>query len=282
MSVARAIARSIAESWAREEDLARLHDLHYHDAGHGYDAFGLHPDVISLGMAITRPLYEKYFRVQSHGHHHIPDVGPAILAANHSGNLPIDGMMIWADVLRNTQPPRVPRPIADHFVPALPWLGTLFSRGGMVGGSRGNCRALLEDGNLLMIFPEGVPGIIKPWSKRYQLQHFRVGHAELAIRYGAPVVPVAVVGAEEQMPQLFASRRLGKIFGIEAMPIPITPVPLPVQYHIYYGEPVPMHLDYKSAQADDPDVVTEAAARVQSAVDALIKIGLKDRKGVFG
>ena len=202
------------------KDLERLKNLHYHDAGHGYDPFGLHPDVIGMSAAITRPLYERYFRVKSQGHEHIPTTGPAILAANHSGNLPVDGMMIWTDVIRKTNPPRVPRPIADHFVPALPWLGTLFSRGGMVGGSRGNCRALLEDGNLLMIFPEGVPGIIKPWSKRYQLQYFRVGHAEMAIRHQAPVVPVAVIGAEEQMPQLFASKRLGKIFWNRGRPNP--------------------------------------------------------------
>ena len=74
MSIARAIARSIAESWARPEDLERLQDLHYHNAGHGYDAFGLHPDVVSLGMAVTRPLYERYFRVQSYGAHQIPEV----------------------------------------------------------------------------------------------------------------------------------------------------------------------------------------------------------------
>ena len=190
-------------------------------------------------------------------------------------------MMIWTDIVRKTNPARVPRPIADHFVPALPWLGTLFSRGGMVGGSRGNCRALLEDGNLLMIFPEGVPGIIKPWSKRYQLQYFRVGHAEMAIRHQAPVVPVAVIGAEEQMPQLFASKRLGKIFGIEAVPIPASPIPLPVQYHLYYGEPIPMQLDYRPEQADDPDIVNEAAKRVRSAVDDLIQRGLKERKSVF-
>jgi 1-acyl-sn-glycerol-3-phosphate acyltransferase len=281
MSLSRAIARAIAEACARPEDLERVRNLHYHDAGHGYDAYGMHPDVVSMGMAATRPLYERYFRVQSHGHEHIPGSGPAILAANHSGNLPVDGMMIWADVLRNSNPPRVPRPIADHFVPALPWIGTLFARGGMVGGSRGNCRSLLSAGNLLMIFPEGVPGIIKPWSKRYQLQYFRVGHAELAIRNRAPVVPCAVIGAEEQMPQLLASKRLGKIFGIEALPIPVVPLPLPVQYHIYYGPPIPTDRDYRPDQADDPEVVKEAAARVQDAVADLIEKGLAARKSIF-
>jgi 1-acyl-sn-glycerol-3-phosphate acyltransferase len=190
-------------------------------------------------------------------------------------------MMIWLDVLRNTNPPRVPRPIADHFVPSLPYLGTLFARGGMVGGSRGNARSLLDAGEMLMIFPEGVPGIVKPWSKRYQLQRFREGHAELAIRHSAPIVPVGVVGGEEQLPALFSSRRLGKLVGVPILPIPAVPVPLPVRYHLYYGEPIPVHREFSPADADDPVIVKETALRVKEAVAGLIEQGLSERKGVF-
>jgi 1-acyl-sn-glycerol-3-phosphate acyltransferase len=190
-------------------------------------------------------------------------------------------MMLWADVIAKTVPPRVARPIADHFVPALPWIGTFFSRGGMVGGSRGNARALLEAGNLLMIFPEGVPGIIKGWDKRYQLQTFRVGHAELAIRHGAPIVPVGIIGAEEQLPELFSSRRLGGLFGIERVNVPAVPVPLPVRYHIHYGEPIRVDRELSPSDADDPEIVAGVAARVQAAVQALLHKGLKERKGIF-
>jgi len=275
------IAKAVASLRLSSDALQRIDNLHFRDAGHGYDTFGMHPSFVALGEALVTDLYERYFRVNSIGSHHIPTTGPGILAANHSGNLPMDGAMLWMDVLRNTNPPRVPRPIADHFVPALPWIGTLFARAGMVGGSRGNARSLLNAGELLMIFPEGVPGIVKPWSKRYQLQEFRVGHVELAVRHGAPVIPVGIVGAEEQMPQLFASKRLGKMLGIGVLPIPAVPVPLPVRYHILYGEPIPLHKDFTPDQADDPVVVKEAAARVQSAVDDLLKTGLKDRTGVF-
>lgn len=276
-----AVARSVATLLLPEEERARLESIHFHDAGHGYDAFGMHPAFIAMGEAIAAPVYERYFRVESKGHEHIPRTGPAILASNHSGQLPIDGAMLWVDVLRHTDPPRVPRPVADHFVPTLPFIGTLFARSGVVGGSRGNARALLEAGELLMIFPEGIPGIIKPWKKRYQLERFRVGHAELAIRHGAPIVPVGIVGAEEQLPQLFASKRLGRLFGIEAVPIPATPIPLPVRYHIRYGAVIRTDLDYTPDQADDPEQVAEAARRVQEAVDALVKQGLRERRGVF-
>jgi 1-acyl-sn-glycerol-3-phosphate acyltransferase len=277
-----AIADFLARLALNDAAMDRANSIHFRDAGHGYDTFGMHPSFVALGEAIIAPAFDKYFRCRSHGHHNIPASGSAILAANHSGNIPIDGAMLWLDVLRHTVPPRVSRPIADHFVPSLPFIGTLFSRGGMVGGSRGNARALLEAGELLMIFPEGVPGIVKPFTRRYQLERFRVGHAELAIRHNTPIVPVGIVGGEEQMPALFASRRLGKLFGLPVLPIPALPFPLPVRYHLYYGEPIRVDEEFRPDQADDAAVVADVAARVQAAVDALLKRGLAERDGVFG
>ena len=281
MAFSPAIADAFAALFLDASSQSRIADLHFQDAGHGFDAFGMHPSFVALGEVIVAPFYDKYFRVRSYGHENIPAQGPAVLAANHSGNVPIDGMMLWLDVLRHTQPPRVARPIADHFVPSLPYLGTLFARGGMVGGSRGNARTLLNSGEMLMIFPEGVPGIVKPWSKRYQLQKFREGHAELAIRHQAPIVPVGVVGGEEQLPALFSSRRIGKLFGLPIMPVPAVPIPLPVRYHLYYGEPIPVHEEFKPEHADDPQAVKEVAARVQEAVQRLVHQGLSERTGIF-
>lgn len=279
MAVLSDFARLIAEAALPAAERERLRGLAFRDAGHGFDAFGLHPDVVALGEALTAPLYEKYFRVRSHGAENIPATGPAVLAANHSGAVPVDGMMLWADVLRNTNPPRVPRAVADHFVPMIPMIGTLFARGGMVGGSRGNARALLESGELLMIFPEGVPGVAKHFRDRYRLQEWRVGHVELAIRHRAPVVPVGIVGAEEQMPQI--GRIPISVMSMPFIPITLTPVPLPVRYHIHYGEPIPVPDLYRPEQADDPAVVREASARVKAAVQALLDRGVRERPGVF-
>jgi len=281
MAFSPAIADAFAALFLDASSQSRIADLHFQDAGHGFDAFGMHPSFVALGEVVLAPLYDKYFRVRSWGHENIPSQGPAVLAANHSGNIPIDGMMLWLDVLRHTQPPRVARPIADHFVPSLPYLGTFFARGGMVGGSRGNARTLLNSGEMLMIFPEGVPGIVKPWSKRYQLQKFREGHAELAIRHQAPIVPIGVVGGEEQLPALFSSRRIGKLFGLPIMPVPAVPIPLPVRYHLYYGEPIPVQEEFKPEHADDPQAVKEVAARVQEAVQRLVHQGLSERTGIF-
>lgn len=273
------VASLIASALLPEDERKRLERLVYANAGHGYDPFGLHPDFVAFGEVLTAPLYERYFRVRSAGHEHIPKKGAAVLAANHSGAVPVDGMMLWADVLRNTNPPRVARAVADHFVPMLPMIGTLFARGGMVGGSRGNARTLLENGELLMIFPEGVPGIAKHFKDRYHLQDWRVGHVELAIRHRAPVVPVGIVGAEEQMPQI--GRIPIQVAGLPFIPITLTPIPLPVRYHIRYGPPIPVHEEYRPDHADDPAAVREAAARVKAAVQALLEQGLAERTGIF-
>jgi 1-acyl-sn-glycerol-3-phosphate acyltransferase len=272
------IARAITRALGKPAILDRVDRLHFADTGHGFDTFGLSPDFVGMGDAIAAPLYDKYFRVLSHGAENIPSTGPGIVAANHSGTLPFDGMMLWVDVLRNSNPPRIARGVADYFVPSLPIIGTLFARCGVVGGSRGNARALLEAGELLLIFPEGTPGISKPFSERYKVQEWRMGHCELAIRHRAPVIPVGIVGAEEQMPQIATIPGPGPI---PYLPIPATLVPLPVRYHIHYGEPVRLDTDYDPSDADDPDKVREAALKVKERVQALLDKGLEEREGIF-
>ncbi|MFT5583829.1 MAG: 1-acyl-sn-glycerol-3-phosphate acyltransferase [Cognaticolwellia sp.] len=271
------LARAVVAAMLNDEDQEMLQRIRMKDAGHGYDAFGLHKDFVGMGMSIAKPLYDHYFRVASYGAEKIPFSGPAVLASNHSGTVPVDGMMLWVDVIKQTG--RIPRAIADHFVPTLPVIGTFFSRGGMVGGSRGNARALLEAGEMLMIFPEGTAGVGKMFKDRYQLQTWRVGHAELAIRHRAPVIPVAFIGPEEQMPQVAAIKSLGKLVGLPYLPIPATPFPMPVKYHIHYGDPVDLPALYGPDDADDPEAVSEAAGRVEVRVKELIEKGLKMRKG---
>ena len=273
------LARAITRSILTPSELEWVEGIVYRNAGHGFDAFGMHPTYVALGLATMMPMYRNYFRVRSYGSENIPREGQAIVAANHSGAVPTDGAMLWTDVL--VQSRRVLRPIADHFVTTLPFIGSLFSRGGMVGGARGNVRALLGSGEMLMIFPEGVPGIGKPFKDRYQLQKWRVGHAELAIRHSAPVVPVGIVGPEEQMPQIARVKSVGRAIGLPYLPITLTPLPLPVRYHIHYGKPIPVHQDYAPEEADDPARVLEAAERVRDAVADLLRKGLEMRQGIF-
>lgn len=245
----------------------------FHDEGHGFDVFGLHPPAVARAVAAGAPLYEHYFRVDSRGVERIPETGPAIVVSNHGGVLPLDGAMLCLDVLRQTR--RFPRAIADHFVPRLPIVGTLFARIGVVSGARKNVQRLLERGELVAIWPEGVTGPGKPFSKRYQIQDWRVGFAELAIRYRAPVIPAAVVGAEESWPM---AKKLAGVrwFGAPYIPIPASPVPLPIKIYIRYGQPI--RFDRLAAEADDPAIAAHEAGHVRATLEQLIEDTLAERR----
>jgi 1-acyl-sn-glycerol-3-phosphate acyltransferase len=254
--------------------------LKFRDAGHGFDELGLHPPTLARSLPFFRFFYEKYFRVTSYDAHHIPTDGPAVIACNHSGTVPIDAMMVALDIVANTHPPRLARPAMDFFVPMLPFIGTFFTRCGAVNGSRGNFRRLLDAGEMVLVFPEGVPGVSKPIWERYQLQQWRVGHVELAIRHSAPVIPVAVVGAEEQWPTIAKITAITAM-GVPHIPVPITPLPMPVHYHVLYGEPLNFHEEHPPDDADDPQVLSACAARVKASVEKLIARGRAERKGIF-
>ncbi|MCC6807486.1 MAG: acyltransferase family protein [Deltaproteobacteria bacterium] len=258
---------------------AALPSIAFDDAGHGYDRFGLSPSALRVAFAAAWPLYRYYFRVASVGAEHVPKAGAAIVVANHSGMLPFDGMMLCMDVAQQRQ--RALRPLADHAVGALPFIGVAMQRIGAVSGTSTNARALLEAGEILLVFPEGVPGISKPARRKYRLTHWRPGHAELALRHKAPIIPAAVVGAEEQFPIVHNSKRLGRLVGaphvpLPFLPVPFVPVPLPVKYRIYYGEPI-----VPEGDANDPSAVEHAAWQTQNAVQALIARGLRERRGSF-
>jgi 1-acyl-sn-glycerol-3-phosphate acyltransferase len=250
----------------------------FHDEGYGYDVFGLHPPAVASFVDRWRAIYDSYFRVDSSGAQHIPSRGAAIVVANHGGVLPVDSAMLCLDILRQTEPPRIPRPVSDHFVPRLPLVSTVFARMGVVSGTRANVKRLLERDELIAIWPEGVSGPAKPFRERYRIQAWRVGFAELAIRYRAPVVPVAVVGAEESWPVLARLRAL-RMFGSPYLPIPATPFPLPAHYHIRYGEP--MLLDACHDDPDDPACVAAAADEVKLALEHLLADARVERRGVF-
>jgi 1-acyl-sn-glycerol-3-phosphate acyltransferase len=250
----------------------------FHDEGHGFDLFGLQPAAVERTARLAAPLYDHYFRVHAVGAEHVPATGRAILIANHSGVLPVDGAMLWLDVLRHTG--RVTRMVADRFVPRLPFVGTLFARSGVVSGTRANVRRLLERDELLAIFPEGVSGVAKPRSERYRLQAWRVGHVELALRHRAPIIPVAIVGAEESWPVLLRLRRF-RLFGAPYLPVPVVPFPLPIRYHLRYGAPIELHRDLAPELADDPAIIADAAARTRAAVEQLLAEARAARTGLL-
>jgi 1-acyl-sn-glycerol-3-phosphate acyltransferase len=250
----------------------------FHDEGHGYDVFGFDPAARRWAIDHASWLAERYFRVRSSGAEQIPRTGPAILVANHGGALPIDAALVCIDVDRASG--RVVRPIADRFIPSLPIISTWFARIGAVVGTHANVARLLERGELIAIFPEGAAGIAKPAHERYQLKEWRVGHAELALRHRAPVVPVAVLGAEEAWPVLGRITQFRR-FGIPFLPVPMTPLPLPLRHFVFYGAPIALHDGLPGDAADHPATVAHAAARVRTALANLLADARQARAGRF-
>lgn len=250
----------------------------FHDEGYGFDTFGLHPPTVDRVLAAGAPIYERYFRVDSRGAENVPAHGPAIIVANHGGVLPVDAAMLSYDILRHT--PRTPRTISDHFVPRLPLVSTLFARLGVVSGAHVNVRRLLDRDELLVIFPEGVRGPAKPFGLRYELQRWNVGFAAHAIEHRAPIIPVAIVGAEESWPVVARIRGI-RMFGAPYFPIPASPFPLPARYLIRYGEPIHVDRGHYHIDAHDPALVRHAAEQARVAVARLLAETLAERRGVF-
>ena len=279
MRLMRRVVRAFGRALLSAADRERVAQLAYRDEGHGYDLFGLHPDWVMTALGLSAPWYRHYFRVTAHGAEHIPQTGPAIVVANHAGTLPIDAVMLCLDIVEHTEPPRLPRTVVDHFVPMLPFVGTALSRVGAINGTMPNARYLLQAGDLCLTFPEGLPAIGKPWEERYRLSPWRPGHAELALRCHVPVVPVAIIGSEEQWPQLGRINARG-VLGIPYVPIVATPLPLPVHYHIHYGAPLTLGSD-RSDDSPSTEEIESAAAKTRDAVQTLLDQGLAARQGVF-
>jgi 1-acyl-sn-glycerol-3-phosphate acyltransferase len=247
---------------------------------YGFDPFGFHRDSLKYAVWVGRLLYKHYFRCAAHGLDAVP-TGRVLLCANHSGQLPFDALCVATAMLLEADPPRMVRTMVEKFVPSLPFASYLFTRWGQITGTPENCRRLLLDGEAILVFPEGVRGIAKPFSKRYQLQQFGLGFMRLALQTGTPVVPVAVIGAEEQAPAVNV-KPLARLVRAPAFPLmpfpPFFPIlPLPVKYRLYFGEP----LSFVGDPDDDDEIIDEHVRTVKNSIQSMIQMGLKERKHVF-
>ncbi len=247
----------------------------------GYDEFGLSRDSFATAAKIARWLYRSYFRAEAHGIEHIPPTGRVIFVANHSGQLPFDGLVIGSATFLEPEQPRLVRSMLEYFVPTVPFASYLFARWGQITGTPENCRRLLASEEAVLVFPEGARGISKPFSKRYQLAEFGKGFLRLALEMQAPVVPVAVVGAEEQAPAVNV-KPLARLFRTPSFPVvpypPFIPiVPLPVKYRVYFGEP----MTFQGDPDDDDDVLDEQVRTVKNRIQSMLHFGLREREHVF-
>ncbi|MGH0037054.1 MAG: lysophospholipid acyltransferase family protein [Myxococcota bacterium] len=252
---------------------------------YGYDRFGLHADSVRRLLMPAALLYRYYFRVDVHDIERVPS-GRLLLIANHSGQFAYDGSMLSTAMLLEAPVPRICRGMGEYFLWKVPWMGIMASRMGTLVGTPENCVSMLDHGECVMVFPEGARGANKPFHKRYQLQDFGRGFMRLALETGTPIVPVGIVGAEEQQPGLANLDGLGRKLGLPSLPITISspwlgllgPVfALPTKYHIYFGEP----LVFEGDPNDNDESVNARVDVVKDAIAALLERGLEERRGVF-
>lgn len=260
-------------------DRVRFLEERYRAVG---DPFGFDTETAKKALTLCAFFHRLYFRTEVFGIQNVPP-GRAILVANHSGQIPIDAAILGSAMFLDATPPRVTRAMVDKWTATLPFVSTFFNRVGQVVGLPENARRLLSMEELLLIFPEGTRGVAKPFTRRYALEDFGLGFMRLAMQTETPIVPVAVVGAEEQYVSFgnlgWAARALNlPVFPlVPQILLPGGQLPLPTKYRLYFGEPMRFFGD-----PDDLDsVLADKVWLVRKAIAHLLGQGLKSRKSVF-
>ena len=240
-------------------------------------------------LPLLRPLYEKYFRVQTLGLNRVPSEGAALLVANHSGAIPIDAVMVQYAIATEHPAQRVVRNIGADLVWAAPFISHLARKTGSAVACDEDALALLERDQLVAVFPEGYKGTGKGWSERYRMQRFgRGGFIEVALRARVPIVPVAIVGAEEAFPMVANAKTLASLLRFPYFPItptfpllgPLGLLPLPSRWVIEFGEAIPMD-DYPEDAADDKMFVFDLTDSIRDRIQQMVYKGLKYRGSAF-
>ena len=271
----------LAEEMVGQDIDARIAQIKTHPNEVGQDPFGFDPEAGRYALAVSAMLHRRYFRTQVFGIDRIPR-GRVLLVANHSGQVPMDGVLIATALMLDANPPRFPRSMVEKWSAELPFVSTFFPRVGQVVGSPENARRLLGQEETLLVFPEGARGISKTFDQRYQLTDFGLGFVRLALETQTPIVPVAVIGGEEQYPSIADLKPLARVLGMPAFPlIPQLFVgmvaPLPTKYRLYFGEP----FWFDGDPDDDDSAIEQKVWLVKSTIQSMVNRGLRERKGVF-
>jgi 1-acyl-sn-glycerol-3-phosphate acyltransferase len=254
------------------------------------DEFGFDPDLTDhLFLPAMRPWFNRWFRVETQGLSNVPDVGGALVVANHSGTIPVDALMTTVALHDHHPASRRFRLLGADLVFKVPFMGALARKLGATLACNEDAERLLQAGELVGVFPEGFKGVGKPFSERYTLQRFgRGGFVTAALRTGAPIVPCAIVGAEEIYPMIGNVRTVARVLGLPYFPItptfpllgPLGAVPLPSKWFIAFGEPIET-ASYGPAAADDPMVVFNLTDQVRETIQHSLYRLLLERRSVF-
>jgi 1-acyl-sn-glycerol-3-phosphate acyltransferase len=253
------------------------------------DDFGLDPDFEEFVEPLFAFLYRRWWRVETRGLGNVPASGRALVVANHSGAMfPYDGAMLKMALRLEHPAARELRPLVDDFVFEVPWLASLMARVGGVRANQENAERLLRRGEIVAVFPEGLRGMRKKFADRYRLQRFgRGGFVSLALKTATPIVPVAVIGAEEIYPLLGTWEWPAKLLGLPYFPVtPTFPwlgvlglVPLPSKWVLRFGEP--MDLARRQGDAADPVFVDRLTEEVRETIQEMVGETLRERGPAF-
>ena len=254
------------------------------------DSFGLDAHLTeTLILPLLRPLYDKWFRVEIKGAENIPAEGGALIVANHSGTIAVDAVMTAFAVHDETPNNRILRMLGADFVFSLPFVGEMSRKTGSTLACAEDGHRLLTSGELVGVWPEGFKGIGKPYSERYRLQRFgRGGFVSSAITAGVPIIPTAIVGAEEIYPIIGDLPLVARLLGSPYFPVtplfpwlgPLGLIPLPSKWIIEFGEPIATD-ELSAAEADDPMVVFNLGDQVREAIQHNLYQLLQERRSVF-
>jgi 1-acyl-sn-glycerol-3-phosphate acyltransferase len=254
------------------------------------DEFGFDPELTdTVLLALARPLYKRWFRVEVRGIENIPSSGGALVVANHSGGVALDSLMTAVAVHDEHPQHRFLRMLGADLIFQTPFLGELARKGGATLASNPDAERLLASGEVVGVWPEGFKGIGKPFSERYKLQRFgRGGFVSAALRTRTPIVPCAIVGAEEIYPILGNMPTLARLIGLPYAPVtptfpwlgPLGLVPLPSKWLIEFGAPV-LTDEQPAGAADDPMLVFDLTDQVRQTIQQTLYALLVQRRSVF-
>ena len=260
------------------------------EGDYAVDEFGFDAELTdTVLIPALRPLYQRWFRVETIGMHHVPATGGALVVANHSGTLPLDSLMT-AVALHDDHPAgRHLRMLGADLMFRLPVLGTLARKQGSTLACSADAERLMSSGEVVGVWPEGFKGIGKPFRDRYKLQRFgRGGFVSAALRTGVPIIPCSIVGAEEIYPKLGDIRPLARLLGAPYFPVtptfphlgPLGMIPLPSKWYIEFGEPITTE-GLGAAEADDPMLVFNLTDQVRETIQHTLYRLLGQRRNAF-
>jgi 1-acyl-sn-glycerol-3-phosphate acyltransferase len=254
------------------------------------DDFGFDPELTDrVLMAPLRPLYEKWFRVETRGLDNVPSEGGGLVVANHSGTIALDSVMTQVALHDHHPAHRNLRMLGANLVFQTPFMGEIARKSGNTLACNPDAERLLSSGEIVGVWPEGFKGIGKPYSERYKLQRFgRGGFVVSALRTRTPIIPCAIVGAEEIYPIIGNAKTVARLFNLPYFPItptfpwlgPLGLVPLPSKWIIEFCEPIRTD-HYPDGAADDPMLVFNITDQVRETIQQTLYRLLVQRRSVF-